>query len=90
MRRRIQPSIRRQKRTSHFSIADPPLRARYHKFRDLRIPKREYLSLAKNISLLSHFTLRKNSPFACWPSFSVCFGSFDCWVLGIKPSPSRT
>jgi hypothetical protein len=23
-------------------------------------------------------------------SFCVCFGSFDCWVLGIKPSLSRT
>jgi hypothetical protein len=32
MRRRIQPSTRCQKRTSHFNIADPPLRARYHKY----------------------------------------------------------
>jgi hypothetical protein len=50
----------------------------------------EHLSLAKNMSMLSRFTFRKNSPFACWSSFCGCFGSFDCWVLGIKPSLSRT
>jgi len=35
------------------------------------------------MSMRSRLTFRKNSPFACWPSLCVCFGSFDCWVLGM-------
>jgi hypothetical protein len=46
---------------------------------------RTNLSFAKNMSMQCRFTFRENSPFACWQSFCVCFGLFDCWALGIMP-----
>jgi hypothetical protein len=38
----------------------------------------------RHMSVQSRSTFRENSPFACWPSFCVCFGLFDSglWASG--------
>ncbi len=60
IRRRIQPSIRRQKRTSHFNIADPPLRERYHKYEVTGLALSSVLSAA--IRRYSRISARRAGP----------------------------